>query len=103
MRKRRYLKAAFAGGQLITGENEPAIKDSVVVIEDGKIVYAGARDGEGVPELNGYEVIDVTGSIVKGKSADMLVIDGDPLKCIYDIDVDKMDMIIKEGEKIVRI
>jgi imidazolonepropionase-like amidohydrolase len=46
---------------------------------------------------------DVTGSIVKGKSADMLVIDGDPLKCIYDIDVDKMDMIIKEGEKIVRI
>lgn len=34
MRKRHYLKAAFVGGQLITGEHEPAITDSVVVIED---------------------------------------------------------------------
>ena len=32
----------------------------------------------------------------------MLVIDGDPLKSIYDIDVDKMDMIIKDGEEVLR-
>ena len=32
----------------------------------------------------------------------MLVIDGDPLKSIYDIDVDKMDMIIKDGEEVIR-
>ena len=45
---------------------------------------------------------DETGSIVKGKSADMLIIDGDPLSSIYDIKVDNMDMIIKEGEKVIR-
>ena len=27
---------------------------------------------------------------------------GDPLKSIYDIDVDKMDMIIKDGEEVLR-
>lgn len=43
-----------------------------------------------------------TGSIVKGKSADMLIIDGDPLSSIYDIKVDNMDMIIKDGEKVIR-
>ena len=45
---------------------------------------------------------DETGSIVKGKSADMLIIDGDPLSSIYDIKVDNMDMIIKDGEKVIR-
>ena len=40
---------------------------------------------------------------VSAKQVDlvMLVIDGDPLKSIYDIDVDKMDMIIKDGEEVV--
>jgi len=61
MRKRHYLKAAFVGGKLITGEHEQAIEDSIVVMEDGKFVYAGARDSEDVPELDGYEIIDVTG------------------------------------------
>lgn len=41
---------------------------------------------------------------VSAKQVDlvMLVIDGDPLKSIYDIDVDKMDMIIKDGEEVLR-
>ena len=45
---------------------------------------------------------DETGSITKGKCADMLLIDGDPLASIYDIDVEKMEMIIKEGEPVLR-
>ena len=32
----------------------------------------------------------------------MLVIDGDPLKSIYDLCVDNMDMIIKDGEEVLR-
>ena len=44
----------------------------------------------------------ITGSITRGKNADMIVIDGDPLKSIYDIDVEKMDMIIKDSEEVVR-
>ena len=32
----------------------------------------------------------------------MLIINGDPLKNIYDICVEKMDMIIKDGEQVVR-
>ena len=32
----------------------------------------------------------------------MLVINGDPLKSIYEINVDNMDMIIKDGEEVLR-
>ena len=44
----------------------------------------------------------ITGSITRGKNADMIILDGDPLKSIYDIDVDKMDMVIKDGEEVLR-
>ena len=44
----------------------------------------------------------ITGSITRGKNADMLVIDGDPLKDIHDICVENMEMIIKDGEEVVR-
>ena len=44
----------------------------------------------------------LTGSLTRGKNADMLVINGDPLKNIYDIDVKNMDMIIKDGEEVLR-
>ena len=44
----------------------------------------------------------ITGSITRGKNADMLLIDGDPLKSIYDICVEKMEMVIKDGEEILR-
>jgi imidazolonepropionase-like amidohydrolase len=44
----------------------------------------------------------ITGSITRGKCADMLIINGDPLKSIYDISVDNMDMIIKDGEEVLR-
>lgn len=43
------------------------------------------------------KVDDVTGSLVEGKSADLLVINGNPLENIRTISVDNMDIIMKEG------
>ena len=56
MRKRHYLKAAFEGGQLITGRHRPAIQDSLVMIDHGGIIYAGERNYDMAPSLEGYEV-----------------------------------------------
>ena len=61
MRKRHYLKTAFVGAQLITGEDMPAVQDSLVVIDEGRIVFAGARDAKDAPALEGYEIADVSG------------------------------------------
>ena len=43
------------------------------------------------------KVADVTGSLVEGKSADLLVINGNPLENIRAIAVENMDIIMKEG------
>ena len=51
--------------------------------------------------LNGAKVLkvdDVTGSLEEGKSADLLVIDGNPLENIRNITVDNMLVIMKEGD-----
>lgn len=64
MRKRHYLKAAFVGGQLITGRHKPAVQDCLVVIENGGIVYAGKRNYYKAPDLEGYEIIDITGKTI---------------------------------------
>lgn len=60
-------------------------------------IIAGTANG-----ARALGVYHVTGSLTRGKNADMIVIDGDPLKNIYDISVDKMDMIIKDGEEMLR-
>lgn len=43
------------------------------------------------------QVGDITGTLEEGKFADLLVIEGNPLENIRDIDVDKMLVIMKEG------
>lgn len=51
--------------------------------------------------LNGAKVLrvdDITGSLEAGKSADLLVVNGNPLKNIRDLTVDTMDVIMKEGD-----
>lgn len=51
--------------------------------------------------LNGAKVLrvdDVTGSLEAGKSADLLVVDGNPLRNIRELTVDSMAVIMKEGE-----
>ena len=55
--------------------------------------------------LNGAKALrvdDVTGSLENGKSADLLVINGDPLEDITAISVKNMDVIMKEGEFVRR-
>ena len=61
MRKRHYLKAAFVGGQLITGRHKPAIQDSLVMIDNGGFIYAGERNYDMAPSLDDFEIIDVSG------------------------------------------
>lgn len=53
--------------------------------------------------LNGAKALrvdDVTGSLEAGKSADLLVINGNPLEDIHAIAVANMDIIMKEGQMI---
>lgn len=45
---------------------------------------------------------DITGTLEAAKSADLLVIDGNPLENIRDIAVEKMDVIMKEGAFVKR-
>lgn len=55
--------------------------------------------------INGAEALrvdSVTGSLEAGKSADLLVIDGEPLKNIRDINCGNMAIIMKEGRFIKR-
>ncbi len=53
-------KVAFAHGLLIDGTGKPAVKDSLVLVEDKKIVYAGSM--KEFPSE--YEVKDITGKTI---------------------------------------
>ncbi|MFV0552965.1 MAG: hypothetical protein ACK5L6_13745 [Anaerorhabdus sp.] len=53
-------KVAFAHGLLIDGTGKPAVKDALVLVEDKKIVYAGAM--KDIPSE--YEVKDITGKTI---------------------------------------
>ncbi len=53
--------------------------------------------------LNGAKALrvdDVTGSLEAGKFADLLVIDGNPLREIRELSVDNMEVIMKEGKRV---
>lgn len=49
-------KIAFTGGLLIDGTGKEAVKDSLVLVEDTKIVYAGPKKTFG----SDYEVLDIS-------------------------------------------
>ena len=53
-------KYAFAGGQLVDGTGAAPINDSLVLVEDDKLIYAGRRTE--IPE--GFELRDVSGRTV---------------------------------------
>ena len=56
---------ALVGAQLIDATGAPPVADSVVVVRDGRIESAGARDTTPVPE--GAETVDLSGkSIIPG-------------------------------------
>jgi imidazolonepropionase-like amidohydrolase len=55
--------------------------------------------------LNGAKMLGVdkvTGTLEEGKSADLLVIDGDPSTNIRDLNCENMSVVMKEGDIIVR-
>ena len=52
-------KIAFRGGLLIDGTGAEPVKNSLVLVEDDKIVYAGADK-----EVADYEVKDITGKTI---------------------------------------
>ena len=53
---------ALVGAQLIDATGGPPLGDSVVVVRDGRIESAGARDATPVPE--GAETVDLTGKTI---------------------------------------
>ena len=53
-------KYAIVHGKLVDGLGGTPVENSLVLVEDGKITYAGAY--EDAPE--GFEVIDATGKTV---------------------------------------
>ena len=53
---------ALVGAQLIDATGRPPVADSVVVVRDGRIESAGARDATPVPE--GAETVDLTGKTI---------------------------------------
>ena len=56
-------------------------------------IVAATRDGAEM-----LKVGDITGTLEAGKYADLLVIDGNPLENIRNIAVEKMEVIMKEGD-----
>lgn len=61
--KRSYQKLAFIGGLLIDGTGAEPVENSLVLIDEGKIVYAGAN----TRSTEGYELRDISGmSIMPG-------------------------------------
>lgn len=54
------FKTAFTGGLLIDGTGSDPIKDSLVLIEEGKIVYAGVKKSIGAD----YKVYNIAGKTI---------------------------------------
>ncbi|MCB6993609.1 amidohydrolase family protein [bacterium 210820-DFI.6.37] len=53
------MKLAFVNGVLIDGNGGEPVKDSLVLIEDKKIVYAGPKT-----DFSGYEARDISGKTI---------------------------------------
>ncbi|MDZ5035272.1 amidohydrolase family protein, partial [Clostridium perfringens] len=54
---------------------------------------------------NGAEMLridKITGTIEEGKYADIIVLQGNPLEDIHEVDADKMEIIMKEGHFVKR-
>ena len=60
---------AIVGGQLIDGAGGDPIADSVIVVRDGRITAAGARDSVEIPD--GAEVVDAAGKTIIPGLVDM--------------------------------
>ena len=82
----------------MTPYGETAVGELTAFVEK-----SGIREMDAIiaATLNGAKVLrvdDVTGSLETGKSADLLVIDGNPLEDIRSIAAGNMEVIMKEGD-----
>lgn len=67
MSRKALHKTVFKGGLLIDGTGKSAVENSTVLIEDGKIVYAGPADEAPSTDLTSpddCQVIDITGRTI---------------------------------------
>ncbi|WP_102398823.1 metal-dependent hydrolase family protein [Haloimpatiens massiliensis] len=60
-------------------------------------IMAATKNGAEMLRIN-----DITGTLEKGKFADFLVINGNPLEDIHNVATDKMEVIMKEGKFVKR-
>ena len=60
MLTRKFEKMAFVGGLLIDGTGNAPIENSLVLVDDKKIVYAGAQG----PKTDGYKITDIKGKTI---------------------------------------
>ncbi len=52
-------RQALVGGTLIDGYGGPVVHDSVILVEDDRIIAVGNQDNTAIPD--GYEVISTEG------------------------------------------
>ena len=91
MYKPNQIKAV-TGGILIDGTGAGPVEGATVLIEGDAITATGR--GIDVPE--GPEVIDATG--VTGEQADVIVVDGDPLRDVRLLEnVEAIKLVMKGG------
>lgn len=58
--KNKFNKLAFVGGMLIDGTGKKAIKNSTVIIDNEKIVYAGKMQND----ISDCEIINIEGKTI---------------------------------------
>lgn len=79
-----------------------AVGELTAFVEKSGISEMGAIMAATINGAKALRVDDVTGSLEVGKSADLLVINGNPLKNIRDLSVENMDVIMKGGKIVTR-
>ena len=62
MINRKFEKMAFVGGLLIDGNGGEPISDSLVLVDNMKIVYAGSKVN--APKTDGYTIKDISGKTI---------------------------------------
>jgi imidazolonepropionase-like amidohydrolase len=88
------VPVALVGGQLLDGYEAEPIHHSVVVFENGRITAVGTKHDTEIPD---NAVVIGTGgrTVVPGKLADIIVIDGNPLANIGAMQ--HVEIVIKDG------
>ena len=82
----------------MTPYGETTVGELYAFVEKAGISQMDAIAAATINGAKALRVGDITGSLEVGKSADLLVIDGNPLENIRTIAVENMDVIMKEGD-----